>query len=148
MQRWNGQTFHKTSLRTLGLEVSLGHPPGEDCPSPAQSTRRLVVCDLNGIHEVDIRFCECLGSETTLTPQWKQLIRAGWFPATTRVPATAFTFSLLKFFQELNFQGKMNLHDFWKTIERITDNSGGTDVPVSAMRLPAPFSMSNADNNV
>ncbi|PIL23576.1 hypothetical protein GSI_14889 [Ganoderma sinense ZZ0214-1] len=46
-----------------------------------------------------------------------------------RVPATAFTFSLLKFFQELNFQGKTNLYDFWKTIERITDNSGGIDVP-------------------
>ena len=43
-------------------------------------------------------------------------------------PATVFTFRLLKTFQELNFQGKTNLYDYWKSIERITDNSGGADV--------------------
>ncbi|RPD52689.1 hypothetical protein L226DRAFT_548691 [Lentinus tigrinus ALCF2SS1-7] len=63
------------------------------------------------------------------TPDWRQFMRLGWFPATMDKPATVFTFRMLHTFQELNFQGKTNLHDFWKTIEHITDNSGGVDVP-------------------
>ena len=101
------------------------------------NTRRVVVCDLSGIHDVEVQFCECLDPEGTLTLQWKQLLNTGWSPATTRLPATTFTFRLLKFFQELNFQGKTNLYDFWKTIERVTDNSGGVNVPVSIYSVRA-----------
>ena len=59
-----------------------------------------------------------------LVPQWVQCMRLGWFPATTNIPSTAFTFDFLDFFQELTFQGKTNLYDFWKALERFTDNSG------------------------
>ncbi|KAI0730668.1 hypothetical protein C8Q76DRAFT_612418, partial [Earliella scabrosa] len=71
---------------------------------------------------------DCLDETNQHTTEWRQLIRLGWFPATLDRPATVFTFRLLKTFQELNFQGKTNLYDYWKSIERITDNSGGADV--------------------
>ncbi|KAI0746139.1 hypothetical protein C8Q76DRAFT_604722, partial [Earliella scabrosa] len=71
---------------------------------------------------------QCLDADQQHTAEWRQLIALGWFPATMDRPATVFTFRLLKTFQELNFQGKTNLYDYWKTIERITDNSGGAEV--------------------
>ncbi len=67
-------------------------------------------------------------------------MRMGWFPASMDRPETVFTFRLLKTFQELNFQAKTNLHDYWKTLERITDNSGGADVPVSFIFKDHPSS--------
>ncbi|OBZ73392.1 hypothetical protein A0H81_06621 [Grifola frondosa] len=51
-------------------------------------------------------------------------MRAGWFPATTNRPATAFTFTLLSFLHELNLQSKANIYDFFRTLQRITDNTG------------------------
>lgn len=81
-----------------------------------------------------VSFCKCIEEGTgQISAEWKQLMRVGWFPATMDAPATAFTFGMLDTFQELNFQAKANLHDFWQTIQRLTDNSGGADVPVRPM---------------
>ncbi|PIL29361.1 hypothetical protein GSI_09412 [Ganoderma sinense ZZ0214-1] len=128
-EEWDGKRFMRTSLRALGLEVQLGHLPGKECLQPGSNARRIVVCHLSGVHEIQVNFCKCLDDTGHESPEWAQLFRVGWFPATTAVPATAFTFDLLKTFQELNFQAKTNLNDFWSTIERLTDNSGGSDVP-------------------
>ncbi|KAI0757483.1 hypothetical protein C8Q80DRAFT_1092841, partial [Daedaleopsis nitida] len=131
VEAWDGKRFTRTSLETLGMEVQAGHAPGVPCSNPASTTRRLVICDSTGIYSHTVRFCKCLDQDTQLTAEWHQLMRLGWFPATMNRPATVFTFCKLKMFQELSFQGKTNLYDYWKTIERITDNSGGVDVPLS-----------------
>ncbi|PIL23672.1 hypothetical protein GSI_13421 [Ganoderma sinense ZZ0214-1] len=124
--RWDGQGFRRLSLRELGLTVQLGHD-GDACNCPAPKLCRIAVCDITGTHQVDVCFCECLDEDMDLfTPEWVQLFRCGWFPATTNRPATVFTFCLLDFFQELNFQAKTNLYDFWKTLERVTDNTGAS----------------------
>ncbi|KAH9894841.1 hypothetical protein C8Q73DRAFT_645213, partial [Cubamyces lactineus] len=124
IEMWTGETFRRSSLRDLGLVVQLGHNDGTECPSPSSHTRRIVVGDVTGVQAVTVRFCECLDGSNDFTREWAQLLRQGWFPATTLRPKTAFTFQLLDTFQELNFQGKTNLFDFWRTIERLTDNSG------------------------
>ncbi|OJT14077.1 hypothetical protein TRAPUB_9373 [Trametes pubescens] len=95
----------------------------EGCDDPMEDA------DITGIQVVRVRFCECLDDQNDLTRQWRQLFREGWFPATTSRPETVFTFQVLSTFQELNLQGKTNLYDFAKTLERLTDNSGGCDVP-------------------
>ncbi|TFK80097.1 hypothetical protein K466DRAFT_667830 [Polyporus arcularius HHB13444] len=123
MEEWTGTYWRKISLRDLGLVFQLGHDGGT-CPSPAEGTRKLVLGDVTGIHEVAVRFCECLDDEEQFTYQWVQVFRQGWFPATIDKPATAFTFRMLDAFQELNFQGKTSLYDYWKSLERITDNTG------------------------
>ncbi|TFK79956.1 hypothetical protein K466DRAFT_504721 [Polyporus arcularius HHB13444] len=123
IEGWNGKHWEKSSLRKLGYVFQLGHDGGP-CPCPGDTTRRLVVGDVSGIHEVQIRFCECLDESEEFTYTWVQVFRQGWFPATTNRPATAFTFRMLNAFQELNFQGKTSLYDYWKSLERITDNSG------------------------
>ncbi|TFK79917.1 hypothetical protein K466DRAFT_504786, partial [Polyporus arcularius HHB13444] len=99
-QVWQGKTFARTSLRAQGLSIQLGHEGSESCPNPASMTRRMY------------------------TPEWTQVIRRGWFPATNNRPATAFTFRVLKTFQETNFQSKISLYDYWRSLERITDNTG------------------------
>ena len=106
------------------MVVQLGHR-GEPCPRHAAKTRTIVVGHINGVHEVEVRFCKCIDYETdNFQYEWVQLFREGWYPATTTSPATAFSIRLLDMFQELNFQSKTSLYDFWRTIERMTDNSG------------------------
>ncbi|KAH9895248.1 hypothetical protein C8Q73DRAFT_619173, partial [Cubamyces lactineus] len=83
---------------------------------------RRSLCDLGLVIQLGHR------EDRNITDQYVQLLREGWFPATTSRPATVFTFDLLATFQELNFQAKTNLHDYLKTLERLTDNSG-TKVP-------------------
>ncbi|KAH9851013.1 hypothetical protein C2E23DRAFT_733773 [Lenzites betulinus] len=129
-ESWDGKRFVRTTLRDLGLVVQLGHSRGK-CTHPAKNTRQVAVVDMCGIQAVNVRYCECLDAENGLTHQWRQLFHVGWFPATTHRPETAVTFQLLKTFHELNLQGKTNLYDFSKTLERLTDNSGLQEVPLS-----------------
>ncbi len=122
----------KTSLRDTGLVFQLGHD-GSACNHPSEKTQKIVIGDVTGIHEVQVSFCECLDEAENFTFEWIQLFRQGWFPATTDRPATAFTFRMLSAFQELNFQGKTSLYDYWKSLERITDNTGAGKSLVSTM---------------
>ncbi|KAI0326025.1 hypothetical protein GY45DRAFT_1234598, partial [Cubamyces sp. BRFM 1775] len=129
-ETWNGSRFVHTTLCDLGLTVQLGHSRGT-CKHPSSTTRRIVIVDMCGIQPVCVRFCECLDEQNDLTREWAQLFREGWFPASTTRPETAITFQLLKSFQEINFAAKTNLYDFCQALERLTDNTGSRDVPMS-----------------
>ena len=65
-----------------------------------------------------------------VTEDWIQLMRYGWYPATRERVNIAFTFRTLDLFHELTFQGKTSLHDFHRTMNRITNNSGVGDPKV------------------
>lgn len=136
----------RKTLRDLGAIIQLGHKDST-CAAPSDSTCRIVVADTNGVQAVEVRFCDCVDDAGDFTREWAQLLRRGWFPATTHRPATAFTFKLLDTFQELNFQGKTNLYDFWKTIERLTDNSGSGGVFVSSPLVSAIHGPANERQN-
>ncbi|KAI0083018.1 hypothetical protein BDY19DRAFT_901053, partial [Irpex rosettiformis] len=123
VERWNGKYFERTSLSALGLIVHLGHH-GEKCPNAGRQVDKFIVGHVNGFHEVNVIFCACVSEHDGLVPDWAQLMRYGWFPATRQRIATAFTFRMLEFFHELTLQAKTSLHDFHKTLSRITDNSG------------------------
>ncbi|THH18836.1 hypothetical protein EUX98_g8889 [Antrodiella citrinella] len=119
--------FEKTSLAQLGVGVQLGHLPGTGpCSIPGRHVKDFAVCDLTGFHEVDVTFCACEHPDEGVIPFWIQLIRVGWFPGSREKPKTAFTLSVLDFFQQLNFQAKTNLSDFQRALSRYTDNSGRT----------------------
>jgi CxC2 like cysteine cluster associated with KDZ transposases len=79
-----------------------------------------VVLDINGIHEVGVDFCDCEKSK----PEFIQLLCFGWFLASVDHPKTAATFSVLKYFQLLNFESKASLFEFYNTLARLTDNTG------------------------
>jgi hypothetical protein len=56
-----------------------------------QDKQCLVIVDTLEIHQLRIGWCQC---ETGVDPHI-QLLRNRWFPASTKWPSTAFTFSLL-----------------------------------------------------
>lgn len=130
-QHWNGKFFERTSLHKLGLTVFLGHR-GAECPNPGRRVHKLVVGHVNGFHEVDIVFCACVSPQDGVVPDWSQLMRYGWYPASRQRIATAFTFRMLELFHELTLQAKTSLYDFHKTLSRVTDHSGVSTVPVRA----------------
>ena len=113
----------KSSLRAAGLEVHLGHDDNR-CPNPGERQSKFVVCDLSRFHQLNLTFCNCVRADEGVVTSWTQLVRAGWYPASTTRPTTAFTFKLLEFFHELMLQGKTNLYDFHRTVARVTNNSG------------------------
>jgi len=92
IRKWVGTHFICTSLKELGLVITLGHS-GDQCPNLSNTThgRPTTVVHTNGMHETVIRYCHCL--EAPLEPF--QLIEAGLFPSTLDQPATTFTFEVL-----------------------------------------------------
>ncbi|KAG2029310.1 hypothetical protein BDR03DRAFT_881153 [Suillus americanus] len=120
IEYWNSQHFEDTNLRDLGLQVQLGHPPGERCCNPSLVHNDFVVLDINGVHNITLHFCEC----QTAQSRTMQLLRMHWFPATTLDPKTTATFRLLHHFHVLSFESKASTFEYWQTLARLTNNTG------------------------
>lgn len=130
LQCWNGSTFKAATLADLGLRVQLGHAPGFHCAHPHPAPQEFTVIHSNGLHHVNIDYCQCdnVGSAGT-HPQ--QLLRRGWFPATHIEPQTCAMFAVLSLFHMLNLQGKIAGYDFYSGLEKLTDNTGIGKIKVS-----------------
>jgi hypothetical protein len=89
----------------------------------------MVVMDTQAIHTVHFRYCACDNSDHA--GNLEQLLRNGWYPATTVDPATCATFAALDLYRLLNVVGNINVHDFVGTLERRTSASQVNSVPVS-----------------
>ncbi|GBE78058.1 hypothetical protein SCP_0109400 [Sparassis crispa] len=122
LEGWNGQFFERISLAHIGLRVQLGHHSGR-CFQNQCGPVRFTVLDVSGTHHVNVDFCRC-GESPGGWNECIQLLRVGWYPATTECPRTAFTFDYLNTFHLLTLQGKLNLYDYYKAILRKTDNIG------------------------
>ncbi|KAJ7806522.1 hypothetical protein B0H14DRAFT_2222684, partial [Mycena olivaceomarginata] len=120
IQEWNGNFFERRTLKSLGLVIQLGHPPGTGCNNPIKAIVTFTLIDLTGIHNVDVNFCDCDSN----IERWQQLMRVCWWPATARDPQTCATFGVLRLFQILNCLGKVSAHDFLRSLELLTNNDG------------------------
>jgi hypothetical protein len=89
----------------------------------------MVIIDTEAIHTVRIRYCAC--DQSDHANNLEQLLRNGWYPATTVDPATCATFAALELYRLLNVVGNINVHDFVPSLERNTDACNTQDVPVS-----------------
>ncbi|KAJ7598527.1 hypothetical protein C8J56DRAFT_769409 [Mycena floridula] len=130
---WTNEGFFvKVPLRKLGLRVQMGHRDGSRCifPTPSKG-KHFTIVDVDCVHEVSLDFCGCGygGSWTT------QLLQARLYPVTSLLPVTAATFAALDHFQMLSFESKMNLHDYYGTILRQTDNMDLKVIPVRKDQL-------------
>ncbi|KAK7053871.1 CxC2 domain-containing protein [Favolaschia claudopus] len=126
VERWNGRFWVKSSLASLGCVYQLGHG-GFRCPRPASHPREMVVLHFPNIFTIKYRYCGCDVSDHANNLQ--QLLRNGWYPATTVDPATCATIATLKIFRLLNVVGNLTVHDFIKTVERSSDAAGLHSVP-------------------
>ncbi|KAJ2919067.1 hypothetical protein MD484_g1365, partial [Candolleomyces efflorescens] len=100
IELWNGSHFVKSSLKSLGIRIQLGHPAGES---------------------VGLDYCGC---GRTSTGQVEQLLERRLYPATVVNPKTAATFRVLELFELLQYESKLSTYEFYQTISRLTDNTG------------------------
>ncbi|KAF6743804.1 hypothetical protein DFP72DRAFT_993649 [Ephemerocybe angulata] len=123
---WTGTHFLRTSLKSLGLRVQLGHAGTQGCPYPQRAFNdAFVIVAPNGIHEIGLDFCGCPGSPDHVV----QLLRHRLFPATVKKPKTAATFSALKLLQMLTFTAKISCQEFTRAMDRLTNNTGTEQYP-------------------
>ncbi|KAJ7198757.1 hypothetical protein GGX14DRAFT_536593 [Mycena pura] len=124
--KWEAGYFQQCSLVSIdpSLRFQLGHPPGEDCDFRV-GPRKLVVLDNNGIHELAVDFCGCIGAPSIVT----QLLNIGWFPATVKEPETCATLSLLRRFHVLNLQGRVTAYDFYNALVALSDCARMRNLP-------------------
>lgn len=118
---WQNGFFKKTTLHKLGLRLQLNHANGRPCPCPTAPTL-FTMLHTNGIHHVNVDFCGC----EKQVPKRIQLLRLELYPATSRNPCTAATMRLLETFEKLVASGKTSAYEHYKSLERMTDNTGLT----------------------
>lgn len=124
---WNGYFFQASSLTDLGLFLLLGHD-GHPCPIPTNIYTRMTILHVNGIHTMNVKFCTC--ARPTPPPRRVQLLQARLFPATVVQPQTCATFEVLRHAHLLTLQSKISAHNYYSTLERLTDNAGITTIKV------------------
>ena len=122
-QRWNGTFFEDVTLRDLGLIIQLGHLSSSVCPAPLAGPRAFAVIHTNGIHPVNVQFCQC-SQVYKSGSRVEQLLRHKLFPATLTDPTTVATFETLEAFHTTSLQSKITAYDFYMTLEKMTDNTG------------------------
>lgn len=118
-QEWHGSFFKRTTLKDVGLVIHLNHASMK-CPTPAPCDERLRVIHTTGVHEVTFSYCAC----NREIPRDVQLLRRGLYPAGQQKVRTCVTFALLKLFHLFSLMGKVSVYDMYRSIERLTDNTG------------------------
>ncbi len=113
-QKWNGLFFEQATLNELGMELHLGHW-GEQCPNPS-IWRKMIIGDINGFHTITVCYCNCSG-----VSKGNQLLQSRILPVSMTGPRSAFTFNAVEF-HELTLQGKTTAYNFYRALERRTDN--------------------------
>ncbi|KAJ3510330.1 hypothetical protein NMY22_g16006 [Coprinellus aureogranulatus] len=122
IEKWNGTFFKRTTLKSLGLRIQLGHPPGHTCDIPEKAWNDdFVIIDRDMIHSVGLDFCNC--GYTSKSPV-EQLLERRLYPATIVNPKTAATFRALEMFEILQYESKLSPYEFYKAVSRLTDNTG------------------------
>ncbi|KAJ7062990.1 hypothetical protein B0H15DRAFT_794749 [Mycena belliarum] len=127
LKEWNGTYWIKSTLAELNVVYQVGHG-GHPCPRPHPTERSMVVMDVNAIHTVRYQYCGCDLSDSA--QNLEQLLRNGWYPATTVDPGTCATFAVLDLFRLLSVVGNINAHDFVGTLERQTDACGLSEADI------------------
>ncbi|KAF8137969.1 hypothetical protein K438DRAFT_1638774, partial [Mycena galopus ATCC 62051] len=126
LEKWDDGYFQPCSLQLLdpSLRFQIGHPPGEDCDF-RDGPHKFVVLENNGIHEVAVDLCGCIGAPSVID----QLLNVGWFPATVKEPETCATLGVLRRFHTLNLQGRVPAYDFYGALEVLSQRAGMRDLP-------------------
>ncbi|KAK7436554.1 hypothetical protein VKT23_019108 [Stygiomarasmius scandens] len=129
---WNGICFSPSDLNVVELVVHLGHS-GKLCPSHEaasgksegkidqkswqKGTSEMSLVDVNGVYVRHVQWCVCKDRE----PRWKQLIKAGFFPASYERPVSAFSRRLLDFLHLLQMECKVATNRFFHVLRRWTN---------------------------
>ncbi|KAL0569846.1 hypothetical protein V5O48_012112 [Marasmius crinis-equi] len=121
IEEWTGEMFERTSLAEQGLVMQLNHVSGR-CSKPVKCYQHLVIIHTNGIHHVNLQFCGCAKA----VPQHIQLLRRNLYPTNIKKGriSTVITFQYLESLQIHTLTTKGSIHDFYRAVERLSDNTG------------------------
>ncbi|KAK6980699.1 hypothetical protein R3P38DRAFT_2579553 [Favolaschia claudopus] len=126
IDEWTGTHFTRTSLKRLGLVVQTdldsGPLPCRHVSETSVVSRDVVVLDHNGFHTIRVHFCACQRNNANV-PEWEQLLNIQLFPATWRIPSTAFTFTVLRQFHVCSLTSKITAYDFVRSLAKLTDGA-------------------------
>ncbi|KAJ6546143.1 hypothetical protein B0H10DRAFT_1852564, partial [Mycena sp. CBHHK59/15] len=121
IEKWDGISFKRCALKSLGIRIQLGHPLGERCPNPARAAGDdFVIINSHTINEVGLDYCNC----STAKPRLIQLLRVRLYPATSTNPRSAATFAALRRFDHMALESKCSAYEFYNSLARETDNTG------------------------
>ncbi|KAJ6466504.1 hypothetical protein DFH09DRAFT_1485378 [Mycena vulgaris] len=121
IEKWNGTSFKKCTLKSLGLRIQLGHSIWETCPNPAPAAGDdFVIISTHTIDNVGLDYCNCSLSQ----PRPIQLLRMGFYPATGTNPRSAATFAALDRFDLTTLESKCSAYEYYNSLARGTDNTG------------------------
>ncbi|KAJ6483545.1 hypothetical protein C8R47DRAFT_1217624 [Mycena vitilis] len=121
VEKWDGTSFKRRTLKKLGVRIQLGHPLQEKCLNPARAHGdSFVIVTTHDIHDVGLDFCNC-----TTAKDWDvQLLRFRLYPATGTYPRSAATFGCLKRFDHMSLESKCSPYEFYNSLARESDNTG------------------------
>lgn len=103
----------------MGLVIQLGHV-GMRCANPVACPLGFQILHTNGIHDVSVNYCGCEGAKGKNI----QLLRRGLYPATQKSVKTCASFVLLQLLHLLALTSKGSTYDFYRTLEKATNNTG------------------------
>ncbi|KAJ7891640.1 hypothetical protein B0H14DRAFT_2560696 [Mycena olivaceomarginata] len=121
IEKWNGESFERCTLKSLGVRIQLGHALGVLCPNPEKAWGDdFVIISSHTIDEVGLDYCNC----STAQSKHVQLLRMRLYPATGTNPRSAATFSALRRFAHMTFESKCSGYKFYNSLARETNNTG------------------------
>ncbi|KAJ7303440.1 hypothetical protein DFH08DRAFT_722192 [Mycena albidolilacea] len=121
IEEWTGDYFERRTLKSLGVCLQLGHPPGVRCTNPERAWgNTFVIIDSHTIYEVALDFCGCGSAK----PKPIQLLRMHFYPATGTNPRSAATFWALHRFAHMTLESKCSAYEFYNSVSRETNNTG------------------------
>ncbi|KAJ7795160.1 hypothetical protein B0H14DRAFT_2391995 [Mycena olivaceomarginata] len=121
LEKWNGTSFSRCSLKDLGVRIQLGHAPGVPCSNPEKAWGDdFVIISSHTIDEVGLDYCNCESAK----PRPVQLLRMRLYPATGTNPRSAATFSALRRFAHMTLESKCSAYEFYNSLAHETNNTG------------------------
>lgn len=142
---WGGSVAHAAAHEISEIKdlPEIGQPPIRPAAwrheEEYAGTRPVVLVDVNGIHELPVAFCRCPNAPT----EGRQLLRAGYYPATTKRPAVAFSFNLMDDFLLTNRECKTAARNYYTKLRRLTNAAFPHMAPVCSAS-PVQFIEFNA----
>ncbi|KAJ7301593.1 hypothetical protein DFH08DRAFT_978614 [Mycena albidolilacea] len=107
IERWENGWFWQCILKSLGVQIQLGHRVGKVCPNPSTAA---------GDDFVVIT--------TTSKAKSVQLLHMRLYPATGTNPRSAATFVSLRRFAHMTLESKCSPYEFYHSLVRETDSTG------------------------
>ena len=102
----------------------------------------LTIVDVSGVHELQVQWCGCPHA----LPPTEQLLNAGLFPSSQRVPRTCFTFRVLEDFLMDNLECKTITMSYFRKLRRLTNTAFPYKVPVCVYFASLNYSLTTGQD--